>query len=42
MLSQFIQNAISSSDVAAIIISIALMLFLAFLMTRITKKIETS
>ena len=40
MLSQFIQNAISSSDVAAIIISIALMLFLAFLMTRITKKLK--
>lgn len=40
MLSQFIQNAVSSSDVAAIIISIALMLFLAFLMTRITKKLK--
>ncbi len=37
MLSQFIQNAVGDNAVASIIISIALMLFLGFLMTRLTK-----
>lgn len=40
MLSQFIQNAVGASSVASVIISIALMLFLGFLMTRLTKKLR--
>ncbi len=40
MLSQFIQNAVGTSAVASVIISIALMLFLGFLMTRLTKKLR--
>lgn len=40
MLSQFIQNATASSPVASVIISIALMLFLGFAMTRLTKKLR--
>lgn len=40
MLSQFIQNAVGTSTVASVIISIALMLFLGFLMTRLTKKLR--
>lgn len=40
MLSQFIQNAVGTSSVASVIISIALMLFLGFLMTRLTKKLR--
>ena len=40
MLSQFIQAAVGSSSVASVIISIALMLFLGFLMTRLTKKLR--
>lgn len=40
MLSQLIQNAVGSSAVASVIISIALMLFLGFLMTRLTKKLH--
>lgn len=40
MLSQFIQNAVGASGVTSVIISIALMLFLGFLMTRLTKKLR--
>lgn len=40
MLSQFIQNAVGSNSVASVIISIALMLFLGFAMTRLTKKLR--
>lgn len=40
MLSQFIQNAIGANAVASVIIAIALMLFLGFLMTRLTKKLR--
>lgn len=40
MLSQFIQNAIGTNAVASVIISIALMLFLGFLMTRLTKRLR--
>lgn len=40
MLSQFIQNSVGSNHVASVIISIALMLFLGFLMTRLTKKLR--
>ena len=40
MLSQFFQNAVAGSSVAAVIISIALMLFLGFAMTRLTKKLR--
>lgn len=40
MLNQWIQRAIGTNAVAAVIISIALMLFLGFLMTRLTKKLR--
>lgn len=40
MLSRLIQNAVGTSSVASVIISIALMLFLGFLMTRLTKKLR--
>ncbi len=40
MLSKFIQNAVGDNHVASVIISIALMLFLGFLMTRLTKKLR--
>ena len=40
MLSEFFKNAEASSPSAAVIISVALMLFLAFLMTRITKRLR--
>lgn len=40
MLSQFIQNTVAGNHVAAVIISIALMLFLGFAMTRLTKKLR--
>ncbi len=40
MLRQITQNAAGSHSVASVIISIALMLFLGFLMTRLTKKLR--
>lgn len=40
MLNQFIQQAVGESGVAAVIISIALMLFLGYLMTRLTSKLR--
>lgn len=40
MLSQFIQNAVGVNHVASVIISIALMLFLGFAMTRLTKRLR--
>jgi len=40
MIRQIYINAVGSSDVAAIIISISLMLFLGFSMTRITKRLK--
>lgn len=40
MLSKFIQDSVGTSSVASVIISIALMLFLGFLMTRLTKKLR--
>lgn len=40
MLSEFIQSAVGTNRVASVIISIALMLFLGFLMTRLTKKLR--
>lgn len=40
MLHNLIQNAVSTSSAASVIISIALMLFLGFLMTRLTKKLR--
>lgn len=40
MLSQFIHNAVGTSAVSSVILSIALMLFLGFLMTRLTKKLR--
>lgn len=40
MISKIIQNATGTSNVAAVIISVALMLFLGFLMTRLTKKLR--
>lgn len=40
MFSDFLKNAEAASPSAAVIISVALMLFLAFLMTRITKRLR--
>lgn len=40
MLSQFIRDAAQTNSVAAVIISIALMLFLGFAMTRLTKRLR--
>lgn len=40
MLRKFIQDSVGTSSVASVIISIALMLFLGFLMTRLTKKMR--
>lgn len=40
MISDFLKSAEASSPSAAVIISVALMLFLAFLMTRITKRLK--
>lgn len=39
-MSQYIQGVIGSNTVASVIISIALMLFLGFLMTRLTKRLR--
>lgn len=40
MLSQFVQGNVGENTVATVIISIALMLFLGFSMTRLTKKLR--
>ncbi len=40
MVSDFIQNAVGANHVASVIISIALMLFLGFAMTRLTKRLR--
>lgn len=40
MLNRIVENAVATSSVASVIISIALMLFLGFLMTRLTKKLR--
>lgn len=40
MLNRIVQDAVATSAVASVIISIALMLFLGFLMTRLTKKLR--
>lgn len=40
MFRQLIENAVGNNSVASVIISIALMLFLGFLMTRLTKKLR--
>lgn len=40
MLSDFLQNTVGSGNVASVIISVALMLFCGFLMTRVTNKLR--